>query len=336
MEITFVEAFANCLTQVQVISKADENKRYLKQLARLLSMFADIQERLPADLHQSLFTRLLQPTINCLTSPTYQQLFRDLKANATSLTPKEKFYLVKCPYFLTSYSGKREKKTELLYQPLGCSLGPHIESTIEQVLELMLPRYTTLLERHMKTIKRWNRPIMRAVHHLLNTMIFAEGSFNRYLIPQSLRALIDHLLHLISEPIFIQKVLPFPTNLESILVNAALNILSVLVYEPDALEHLKRYRSARYFRPLLSTSCESVVLNAYMMLAYTMDDDDLRESHGDLSQLFRTTLGLLRDNIHTNQPTSADEKPNRNTVQLIETVRGECASIDEPFDQLFR
>ena len=112
MDISFVESFANCLNQIQVISKADENKRYLKQLARLLSMFADIQERLPADLHQSLFTRLLEPTINCLTSPTYQRLFRDLKASATSLTSKEKFFLVKCPYFLTSYNGRNTQETD--------------------------------------------------------------------------------------------------------------------------------------------------------------------------------------------------------------------------------
>ena len=203
-----------------------------------------------------------------------------------------------------------------------------MESTIQRVLELMLPRYTTLLDKHMKSIKRWNRPMMRAVHHLLTTMIFAEGSFNRYLIPRSLRTLIDHLLNLISEPTLVQKILPVPTNLESILVNASLVILSVLVYEPDALEHLKRCRSARSFRPLLTTSSESIVLNAYMMLAYTMDEEDLRESQGDLSQLFRTTWSLLRENMQN----TAEEKFNRNTVQLIETLRGECSCNDPSVD----
>jgi hypothetical protein len=105
-ELSFIDTFGQCLNEMQSILKANNNKRILKQLARLLNLFANIQERLPLDSHQNYFVRLLQPTINNLTSLTFQELFRNLKFNASSLTAKEKFYLIKCPYFITSYNGK--------------------------------------------------------------------------------------------------------------------------------------------------------------------------------------------------------------------------------------
>jgi hypothetical protein len=106
-DATFLDALANCLNRIHQISKADESKLSIKQIVRLVNIFADIQERLPIHLHHNLFVRLLQPTINCLTSSTYIQLFKDLKPSSNSLTAIQKLFLIKCPYFLTSYNGKR-------------------------------------------------------------------------------------------------------------------------------------------------------------------------------------------------------------------------------------
>lgn len=105
-ETTFVDALAECLFKVEEISKAHESKRLIRQITRLLHMFSDIQDRLPLALHKSLFVRLLQPVINCLTSSTYTQLFKTLKPNSTSLTPLQKLYFIECSHFLTSYNGK--------------------------------------------------------------------------------------------------------------------------------------------------------------------------------------------------------------------------------------
>lgn len=103
---TFLDALGNCLNHLNKSSKANENPHLLKQITRLLDIFCNIQERLPANLHQSLFVRLFQPTINCLISSNYTKLFKAVKSNAHSLTPKEKLYLVKCPHFLIGYNGK--------------------------------------------------------------------------------------------------------------------------------------------------------------------------------------------------------------------------------------
>jgi len=103
---TFLEALANCLNQTNKISQRQENKNVIKQIARLLSIFCKIQERLPIDLHQHLFTPLLQPTINCLTATNYVKLFQHLKPDAVRFTEIQKLFLVRCPHFLTSYNGR--------------------------------------------------------------------------------------------------------------------------------------------------------------------------------------------------------------------------------------
>jgi hypothetical protein len=105
-DATFVDALADCLNQIEKISKITDSTRVIKQISRLLNIFSDIQKRLPLDLHQNLFVRLLQPVINCLTSSTFVQLFKALTANSKTLTAIQKLFLVECPHFLLSYNGK--------------------------------------------------------------------------------------------------------------------------------------------------------------------------------------------------------------------------------------
>jgi hypothetical protein len=105
-DATFLDALANCLNRIDKISKKTQNQRVIKQITRLLGVFCNIQERLPLDFHQTLFVRLLQPTINCLTSSTYMKIFQNFKSNADSFTENQKLFLIKCPYFLTTYNGK--------------------------------------------------------------------------------------------------------------------------------------------------------------------------------------------------------------------------------------
>lgn len=103
---TFLDALANCLNHTNRIFKPNQNKNIIKQITRLLSLFCNIQERLPLPLHQTLFERLLQPTINCLTSTTYVKLFQNLKCDSSRLTEEQKLFLIRCPHFLTSYNGR--------------------------------------------------------------------------------------------------------------------------------------------------------------------------------------------------------------------------------------
>jgi len=205
--------------------------------------------------------------------------------------------------------------------------GPHIEKTIEQVLEIMLTRYVSILDEHMKTIKKWNRPIMRAIHNLIITIAYAEGYFSSHTNTESFRALINHLLNILNEPTLINKIQPNSNNIETLLIDATLVVFSVLVYESDALDYIKQRKPTAIFRQLTKASYESIALNAYMMLAYTMDDNDIKTLQTDLTQLLSTTISLLRKAIEARQQMNIDqnfsrENINRNILQLLETLKG--------------
>jgi hypothetical protein len=213
------------------------------------------------------------------------------------------------------------------YSSSSVSLGPHIEKAIEQVLEIELPRYVSILDKHIKTIKQWNRPIMRAIHNLLITIIYAEGYFSSYTNNQSFRSLIDHLLRILTEPRLINNIQPNSHNMETLIIDATLLVFSVLVYEPDALDYIKQRKPVGIFRQLTTTPYETIVLNAYMMLAYTMDENDVKSIQDNSSQLLPITLNLLKKAIEVRHQTNTDENVNRehidrNIIQLVETLKG--------------
>lgn len=105
-DATFLDALADCLSRMGKLSKKDRNRPVIKHISRLLNTFAIIQERLPIDQHRTLFVRLLQPTVDCLTSTKYLELFQNFQSDSKFLTETQKLYLLKCPFFLTTYNGK--------------------------------------------------------------------------------------------------------------------------------------------------------------------------------------------------------------------------------------
>jgi hypothetical protein len=63
------------------------------------------------------------------------------------------------------------------------------------------------------------------------------------------------------------------------------------------------------------------------MLAYTIDENNIKESKDDLSRLLQTTLNLLYKAVESRNKTNTDVKINsenidRNIMQLTETLRG--------------
>ncbi|CAF4665137.1 unnamed protein product, partial [Rotaria sp. Silwood1] len=308
-EETFLDTLANCLIHINKISKAIENEHIIKQITRLLNIMCHIQQHLPINLHQNLFARLLQPTITCLTSENYFKLFSNLQAKAGSLTESQKLFLIKCPYFLTGYN------------------GPCVEKAIEHVLEIMLPRYVSILDKHMKTIKEWRSSMMRAIHNLIITIVYADGYFSSHTHNKSFRLLINHLLCLLSETSLIKKIHPSANNLETLLIDATLVVFSVLVYEPNALDYIKKLKPIAIFRQLTTTSHETIVLSAYMMLVYVVDENDIERAVGNLSNLLSTTLYLLGKEIETRHHPNVYENSNRenndrNIIHLLETLKG--------------
>jgi hypothetical protein len=210
-----------------------------------------------------------------------------------------------------------------LFFSSSSSQGPHIEKAMEQVLEVMLPRYVAILDKHIQTIKQWKRPIMRAIHNLIITIVYGEGYFSSYIYTESFRLLINHLLTILNESTLIKKIHPNSNNIETLLIDATLVVFNVLIYEPNALDFIKQRKPSKIFRKLTKTPYETIVLNAYMMLAYTIDDNDIKASSNDLIKLFSTTFNLLQKTMNNNGSMNTD----RSTLQLLETLKGNERNI---------
>ncbi|CAF1013654.1 unnamed protein product [Adineta ricciae] len=303
--LTFIDTIANCLDQIERIAKLSGYRLFIKQITRLLKIFNDIQARLPIEQHNSLFSHLLKPVIKCLKSTLYVETFNGLKLNSKSTKPFEKLLLVKCPQFLETYN------------------GPHMGETVEQVLELILPRYVSILDTHMTSITTWTSSVKCAVYHLLKILVYAEDYFTLYLNDQLLEKLINHLLRILSEPTLTKAITRTSHNFESLIIYATLEVFDVLIHEVKAFNYLKRSKAAETFEKLLSTPKASVASRAYDMLAYTIDINDVKEAQEYFPRFTCNVLNLLYEAVESNNPTNND--PNyieRSILQLAETLTG--------------
>jgi hypothetical protein len=103
IEPLFINSFAQCLSNIDRF----KDKYYLKQLIRLFDMFSTYYERLPVKFTtEHVLDRLCEATMDCLVSSKYDRAFRKLKPNTQSMTREQKFFLIKCPSFISSYHGK--------------------------------------------------------------------------------------------------------------------------------------------------------------------------------------------------------------------------------------
>lgn len=206
-------------------------------------------------------------------------------------------------------------------------LGSQQEKSIERLLGRMLPRYASILDQHLSAVKSWTRSTMRAIHNLLTTLIYAEGYYTPHANDQAFRSLIDHLLRLLDIPALRDKVRSNSNNIETLLIDAALTIFTIVVYEPDALDYIRQRKPVAVFRQLTSAPSETIVLNAYVLLAYTVEEEDIKASLADYSQLLSTILDRLQRVIKTLQQINTNDYSNqenltRNSMQLIETLKG--------------
>ncbi|CAF0722592.1 unnamed protein product [Adineta ricciae] len=303
--LTFIDTIANCLDQIERIAKLSSHRLFIKQIARLLKMFNDIQARLPIEQHNSLFSRLLKPVIKCLKSPLYVETFNGLKLNSKLTKPFEKLLLVKCPQFLETYN------------------GPHMGETVEEVLELILPRYVSILDTHITSITTWTSSVKRAVYHLLKILVYAEDYFTLYLNDQLLEKLTNHLLRIVSEPTLTKSITQTSNNLQSLIIHATLEVFDVLIHEVKALNYLKRSKAAETFEKLLSSPKASITSKSYDMLAYTLNINDVKEAREYFPRFTCNVLNLLYEAVESNHPANNDsDYVQRSVLQFAETLAG--------------
>ena len=174
---------------------------------------------------------------------------------------------------------------------------------------------------------------MRAIHNLLTTLIYAEGCYASHVTGQAFRSLIGHLLRLLDTSSLKGKIRSKSSAIETLLIDATLTIFAVMIHEADALDYIRQRKPTAVFRQLTSSPSETIVLNAYVLLAYTVEEQDIKASLAEYSQLLATILDRLQKTIKTLQQISATDYINqenltRNVMQLIETLKGKCDGED--------
>lgn len=207
------------------------------------------------------------------------------------------------------------------------------------MLDQMLPRYAEIFDQHMKSIKSWRRPVMRAIHNLLNILIHAEDSFVEHASTRSFQALINHFLRLVDQRTILEKIRSNSNNMESLIIDAVVIILTTLVFDADALDYIRRRKPTELFRQLTFAPRQSIVLNAYMLMAYTIDEEGIKNSSGDFGQLIQNIADVLNKNIAIRDRLNRNDRQNleavdRNIMQLIETLKGKERRTRSHFDSL--
>jgi hypothetical protein len=105
-----LQAISSCLTDIATSGKFlnENNKHQFKTFTYLIDAYTHYQQRLNDEdpSHTDKLVQLLDPILHCLTSSYFINIFANMSKDAKSMTNIEKFFLIKCPAFLTSYKGK--------------------------------------------------------------------------------------------------------------------------------------------------------------------------------------------------------------------------------------
>jgi len=322
LEPLFINAIVDCMSNIDQLLSKDKEKYNFKQLTRLLDLFCTYYRRLPSHLqNDDRFNRLFEATMDCLSSSRYDRTFRKLKPNAKSMTTEEKFFLIQCPSFLSSNHGRTFPFQIFILNIYF--LGTKSNVIIEQLLETMVPRYASILDKHIRSINEWNSAIIHAVHHLLLTIVLVKGYYAPYANGQPLQWLIDHIVRIISKSTIVNKVNEHSTTPETILIDSALKTLTAFVHDPDLRIYIKQLKIISIFRPLILLPYESIVFHVYIILSYIMDEDDIKSSEKESGRLLSNIFDSLRKKIKLLSKTSKNHEITKHNITLLaEAVQG--------------
>ncbi|CAF2529791.1 unnamed protein product [Rotaria sp. Silwood2] len=305
LDRSFINALAKCMNDIDRLLSFNEEKQNFEHLSSLFDMFNTFYQRLPSKIqYENEFYRLFEATMDCLVSSNYERAFKQLKTNAQSITTKQKFFLIQCPSFFTMYNGS------------------YSDEIMKQLLDTMVTRYASILDKHIQSIKKWKSSIIHVVYYVLLTITHAKSFYTPYASGQPFQWLIDNIISILSESSLLKKVNENIKTPETILINSALHTLTVFIHEPDLLVYIKELKITPLFRSLTSLPNESIVIHGYIILSYTLEENDIKASEKDSGRLLSNIFDLLRKNIRSLIKTNQNiELIECNISLLVETVQ---------------
>lgn len=188
---------------------------------------------------------------------------------------------------------------------------------MSSLLTTMLPHYASLLGKVVPSASQWKRPMLRVILHLLTLIAHGSSrpsSSTAQLVSRHL-SVIDHVLRLVDEPTLYQSLGPSTSSLSSLVMETAVEFLVDMIGEPSILAHVKQRQATRSFLRLTTCENESVVLNAYSLLAYTTHEDDIKAMK-DPGRLLSVIIGSLQSAV------SRTPSNTMNIEQLLKTLKG--------------
>jgi len=200
----------------------------------------------------------------------------------------------------------------------------------------MIPRYASILDKHIKSINEWNYAMMHTVHHLLLTVILAKGHYTPYANGQPFQWLIDHIVQIINEPKILNKIDKYSTTIETMLIDSSLKTLTAFVHDPDLLIYIKQLKIISSFRSLILSPYESIVFHDYIILSYIMDEDDIKSSEKESGRLLSNIFDSLRKNIKLISVKNQNQKLiEHNITLLVEAIQGNIESDSKGLEKVF-
>jgi hypothetical protein len=200
----------------------------------------------------------------------------------------------------------------------------------------MIPRYASILDKHIKSINEWNSAMIHTVHHLLLTVILAKGYYTPYANGQPFQWLIDHIVQIINESKILNKIDEHSTTLETMLIDTSLKTLTAFVHDPDLLIYIKQLKIISSFRSLILSSYQSIVFHIYIILSYIMDEDDIKSSEKESGRLLSNIFDSLRKNIKLiSVKNQNQESIEHNITLLVEAIQGNIESDSKDWRKFY-
>ena len=194
---------------------------------------------------------------------------------------------------------------------------------MESLLATMVPRYASILDQHIPSIQQWQSAMIHAVHHLLLTVIQARDYLAPYATGQPLQWLIEHIVRILSEQSLIEKVQEKAENPETILIDSAIRTLATFVHEPELLAYIKQLKITAQLRSLMASPYESIVLHTYVLLSYTLEEDDIKASEKESGRFLSNLFDSLRKKLKSlPKGDKHDEWAERSVALLVEALQG--------------
>ena len=195
----------------------------------------------------------------------------------------------------------------------------------------MIPRYSSILDKHIQSIHQWHSTMIHIVHHLLLTVIHVKDFYTPYANGQPLQWFIDHLIRLVSASSAIEKINEKASRPETLLIDTVLRTLNAFVHEPDLLAYIKHLKIVPVLRSLIFLPYESIACHAYVILSYTLEEHDIKASEKDAGRLLCNLFDALRKNVRSSSRTTEHEQAKeRNISLLIEAIQGRELDLIDP------